>query len=140
MVIYFKNLTVKLQVLNILNTHIKFHVNWILFTIWSINLFLCIYKNLKFKYLIDNIVFDFWSSKNFANIENMKRKYNSNVDLSKFASNKKILSGVVDLNYYQVCCKIFSYMYSPFHNMYCKNKNKKFINLTHKIMENFWNS
>ena len=60
--------------------------------------------------MIDNIVIDFWFSKNFANIENMKRKYNPNVDLSKFASNKRILSGVVDLNYYQVCCKNFSYI------------------------------
>ena len=39
MVIYFKNLTVKLQVLNILNTHTKFHVNQILFSIQSINLY-----------------------------------------------------------------------------------------------------
>ena len=89
---------------------------------------------MKLKYLIENIVIDFWSSKNFANIENMKRKYNPNVDLSKFASNKKILSGIVGLNYYQVCCKIFSniciYIYiiniyynSPFHSMYCEIKN-----------------
>ena len=49
--------------------------------------------------MIDNIVIDFWSSKNFANIENMKRKYNPNVDISKFASNKKILSGVVGLGF-----------------------------------------
>ena len=57
MVIYFKNLTVKLQVLNILNTHIKFHVNQILFSIQSINLYFMYnfrLQNLKFKYLIDN--------------------------------------------------------------------------------------
>ena len=30
---YFENLTVKLQILYILNNHVNFHVNWILFTI-----------------------------------------------------------------------------------------------------------
>ena len=57
--LYLENLIIRLHVLYILNTHIKFHVNWILFTIRFINLFLCIildYKNLKFKYLIDDIV------------------------------------------------------------------------------------
>ena len=39
MVTYFKNLTVGLHVLYVLNTYIKFCVNWILFTIRSINLF-----------------------------------------------------------------------------------------------------
>ena len=33
------------------------------------------YKNLKFKDLIDDIVINFLSSKNFANIEDIKRKY-----------------------------------------------------------------
>ena len=39
MVVYFNNLTIELHVLYVLNTHTKFHVNWILFTIQSINLF-----------------------------------------------------------------------------------------------------
>ena len=39
MVTYFKNLTVGLHVLYVLNTYIKFCVNWILFTIHFINLF-----------------------------------------------------------------------------------------------------
>ena len=39
MIIYFENLTVELQVLYVLKTYVKFHVNQILFTIQSINLF-----------------------------------------------------------------------------------------------------
>ena len=36
---YFENQTIKLYVLYTLNTHVKFCVNWILFTIWSIKLY-----------------------------------------------------------------------------------------------------
>ena len=39
MVVYFKNLTIELHVLNVLKTHIKFCVNQILFSIQSINLY-----------------------------------------------------------------------------------------------------
>ena len=39
MTIYFENLTVGLNVLNVFNTHIKFCVNRILFTIRLINIF-----------------------------------------------------------------------------------------------------
>ena len=56
---YFENLIIGLHVHYFLNILAKFCVNQMLFTIRSINLFLCIildYKNLKFKYLIDNIV------------------------------------------------------------------------------------
>ena len=62
MTIYFENLTVGLNVLNVFNMNIKFCVNRILFTIQSINIFLCIilnYKNFKFKNLIDDITIDF---------------------------------------------------------------------------------
>ena len=38
-VIYFKNLTTRLRVLNVLNMHIKLYVNYMLFTIQSIKLF-----------------------------------------------------------------------------------------------------
>ena len=55
---------------------------------------------MQFKQLIDNIVINFWSFGNFANIEDIKRKYNPLVDLSKFAFNKKkILSKVIALGY-----------------------------------------
>ena len=37
--IYVKNLSAKLHVFYVLNTHVKFCVNHILFIIWSINLF-----------------------------------------------------------------------------------------------------
>ena len=36
-----------------------------------------------------------WFSRNFGSMEDIKRKYNLMVDLSKFTSNKKILSGVL---------------------------------------------
>ena len=59
MTTYFENLIIELHVLYVRRTHVKIHVNWILFTIRSITYFLCIilnYKNLKFKHLIYNIV------------------------------------------------------------------------------------
>ena len=49
---YFINLTVELHIFYAPNTHVKFCVNWILFTIWSISLYFIHnlnYKNLKFK-------------------------------------------------------------------------------------------
>ena len=111
MVSYFLNLTIELHVLYVLNTHIKFYVNWMLFTIRSINLFLGIilyYKNLKFKHLVDNIVIDLRFSRNFTSMEVIRRECNLIVDLLKFSSNKKILSGVVVLSYNQVCCQTLS--------------------------------
>jgi len=58
MITYFENLTI----FYFLIIHIKFCVNRKLFNIQSINLFLYLtlnYKNLKFKYLIDDIVMIF---------------------------------------------------------------------------------
>ena len=71
-----------------------------LFTIWSISLFLCIilnYKNLKFKYLIDDICINLWSFENFVSMEDIKRKCKIIMNLSKFTSYKEILSRVVVL-------------------------------------------
>ena len=48
-----------------------------LFTIWFINLFLCIilnYKNLKFKYLIDDITIDILFSGNLASMKDIRKK------------------------------------------------------------------
>ena len=56
--IYFENLLVELHVFNIFKTHFKFHINQMLFTIKSINFFLCIILYCKFKYLIDDIIID----------------------------------------------------------------------------------
>ena len=53
------------------------------------------YKNLQFKPFIDNITIDLLFSRNFASIEEIRRRRNPMVDLSKFTSNKKILSKVV---------------------------------------------
>ena len=58
-------------------TCVKFHANWMLFTIRSINLFLICnldYKNLKFKYFIDGIVIDLWSTVNFTSTNDIKKK------------------------------------------------------------------
>ena len=84
-----------------------------LFTIWFINLNFYVildYKNSKFKDLIDNIAIDLWSFWNFANMKNLRRKYNPMVNLSQFTSKKKkiLLSRVVVLVYNHVCCQILS--------------------------------
>ena len=45
--------------------------------------------------MIDNIAIDLWSFWNFASMKDMKWRCNSTVDLSKFISNKNILSKFV---------------------------------------------
>ena len=55
-------------------------------------------NNLKFKHSNDDITIDFYFSLNFTNIKNIK-KCNLTVNLSKFTSNKKLLSG----GYNQIC-------------------------------------
>ena len=54
-----------------------------------------ILQNLKFKHLINYINIDLWSFVNVASMEDINRKFNSMVALSKFTSNKNILSRVV---------------------------------------------
>ena len=39
MVKYFENLTIRLSIIDVFNAHVKFWVNWVLFTIQFINLF-----------------------------------------------------------------------------------------------------
>ena len=87
------------------NTYVKFHINQILFIIQFLIYFLCIildYRNLKFKYLINDIPIDFCSFGNFASLKDIRRKCNRMMNLSKFTSNKKILSGVITIVYNQV--------------------------------------
>ena len=55
-------------------------------------------NNLKFKHSNDGITIDFYFSLNFTIINNIK-KCKITVDLSKFTSNKKLLSG----GYNQIC-------------------------------------
>ena len=85
---------------------------WVLFsTIWSINLFIIHnfkLKNLKFKHSINDIIIDIWFFENFANIKDMRKKFNPIVGLSKLTSNKKILSRVVATNYNLLCNQILS--------------------------------
>ena len=91
LIICFENLIIRLHVLYVFNTYVKFHVNQILFIIRFINLFF-IYnltcENFNFAHLIYNIVIDFWSPGNFANTEDIERKYKLMMDLKKFTSNK----------------------------------------------------
>ena len=71
---YFKNLTTKLHVIYVFNTHIKYHANQMSFIIRFIIL-ICIhnlkYKNLKFKYLIDERAMDLWSFGKSASLWNL---------------------------------------------------------------------
>ena len=65
---FLKNPSIKLYVHYV---HTKFHVNQMSFTIWSrssyfMHNFKC--KNLRFKYMIDNIVIDLRSSWNFSSM------------------------------------------------------------------------
>ena len=60
---------------------------------------------MKFKYLIHDIAIGFWFSRNFASMEDKRIKCNSVMDLS---SNKKILNGIVALDYNQNCSQILS--------------------------------
>ena len=43
------------------------------------------------------LIFNYFG--NFASMENIKKKYNPMVDLSKFTSNKKILSKIAVIGY-----------------------------------------
>ena len=58
--IYFKNLTIELHIRYVLNTHVKFCVNQILFIICSISLYIMHYFKLQiqFKQFIKDIVID----------------------------------------------------------------------------------
>ena len=50
------------------------------------------YKNFQVKQCINDIAIDLQFSRNFASMEDIRRKFNPIVELSKFTSNKKILS------------------------------------------------
>ena len=48
---------------------------------------------------IDDIFIDLWFFENFASIEDIRRKCNLMVNLSKLTTNKKILSKIITLGY-----------------------------------------
>ena len=53
----FENPIIELHVFYVFNMHVKFHSNWMLFTLRSKNLFLVhifYHKNLKFKHFIND--------------------------------------------------------------------------------------
>ena len=66
------------------------------------------YQKFQFKHLIDDIVVYLSSFGNFASIVDIRRKYNPMIDLSKFTSNKKILSKIIILNYNKFYSQILS--------------------------------
>ena len=66
----------------------------ILFTIPSISLFFI--NNFKLQKLNDKVI-NLGSFGNFVDLKDIKRKYNSMINLSKFTSNKKILNEIVVL-------------------------------------------
>ena len=54
---------------------------------------------MQVKQCINDIAIDFQFCRNFANMEDIRRKFNSMVNLSQFTSNRKKLSGVIVLVY-----------------------------------------
>ena len=89
----FKNLTVEFHFPYILNMHIKFCLNQILFNIRSINIFLYIilyHRNLKFYQLFDDIAINFWPSWNYGGMNDIIKTFNPIVRFSKFTLNIKI--------------------------------------------------
>ena len=60
------------------------------------------YKNFKFKQLIGDITINLWSFEDFASIENIRRKCNSMMNLSKFISNKKDIKQDYNLRLKQI--------------------------------------
>ena len=62
--------------------------------------------------MIDNIVTNFWSYRNFASMKNIIKKCNLIVNFSKFTSNKKMLSGVViAIGYKLICSQTFFFFF-----------------------------
>ena len=60
--LYFENSTIGLHVLYVLNMHVNFHTNWMLFTVRSINSYFMHYfklQKLKYIQLIDDMTIDF---------------------------------------------------------------------------------
>ena len=60
--LYFKNFTVGLHILYVLNMHVSFHTNQMLFTIRSINSYFMYYfklQKLEFIQLIDHMIINF---------------------------------------------------------------------------------
>ena len=63
-----------MHVLYVLNTYVKFRINRMLFIIRFINLFFMHnirLQNFEFKYLIDDIVINLGSSRNFASMKDI---------------------------------------------------------------------
>ena len=70
--------------------------------------------------MIDGISINFGSSRNFANMEKIRRKFNAIVNLSKFISNKKILNEVIVMGTTKFVTKLYTYFFHIFyHDVIC---------------------
>ena len=71
---------------------------------------------MKFKYLINDITVDFWSSWNFVSSEDIRRRINPKVNLSKFIFNKKNIELSCSFSLQPILlpkfCPKFNYVYS----------------------------
>lgn len=63
---------------------------------------------MKFKLLIDKVSTYLWSTKNFTSINDIKKKCNLIIDLSKFIFYKNILNANVIIDYNQILDKLYS--------------------------------
>ena len=94
MVSYFENLTSKLYVLNI---HVKFHINRILFSIqfvYSSFMYNFKLKKIEFKNLIDDVTIYLWSFWNLVLMEYIRRQCNLMIKFSKSKYSKKSLNSI----------------------------------------------
>ena len=94
MTIYFEILTIELHFLYIINMYGKFYTIWMWF-IENTFLYNLRLQKLEIFYLIDNIAIDFWTFGEFSSMLDIRKQWNPIVNLSKFTSNKKILSWVI---------------------------------------------
>ena len=100
MSIYFVNLTIGLHALYIcMSNFMLIRCYYSIYKVIFYALWLQKFENLKFKHLFDDIVIDFRLSENFLSMKDIRRKYNSMMNLSKFTFNKKILSEVIVIGY-----------------------------------------
>ena len=95
----FENITIEFHVPYVLNMHIKFRSNWILFTIQSINLFLIHNFILQ---IFEILTFVWWDNNwsliflKFCSIKNIIRIYNRTVRFSKFTLSIEIYEVFVE--------------------------------------------
>ena len=88
--------------------------------------------------MIDNIIIYFWSYGNYANMKYIRRRCNLTVYLSKFASNKNILSGDIILDYNHFYCQTLSSIISFYFRISIISSISKCRTKSHLIKILFW--